>query len=107
VLLHVRAGRAWAVGEYYVKSKQKSQSPLPEKLKWAFLLKGWFTDMVTKALQKSIINDSIIKDLSEQVLNLKYGSIVIKVHDSKIVQVEVTERTRYEDVWLVEKGGGI
>jgi len=63
--------------------------------------------MSSKATQKSIINDSIIKDLSEQVLNLKYGSIVIKVHDSKIVQVELTERTRYEDVWLVEKGGGI
>jgi hypothetical protein len=60
-----------------------------------------------KTKQKSIINDSIIKDLSDQVLNLKYGAIVIKVHDSKIVQVEVTERTRYEDVWLVEKGGGI
>lgn len=63
--------------------------------------------MSVKTNQKSIINDSIIKDLSEQVLNLKYGTIVIKVHDSKIVQVEVTERTRYEDVWLVEKGGGI
>ena len=63
--------------------------------------------MSLKTTQKSIINDSIIKDLSEQVLNLKYGSIVIKVHDSKIVQVELTERTRYEDVWLVEKGGGI
>jgi len=64
-------------------------------------------DMTAKTAQKSIINDSIIKDLSEQVLKLKYGTIVIKVHDSKIVQVEVTERTRYEDVWLVEKGGGI
>ena len=63
--------------------------------------------MSSKVTQKNIINDSIIKDLSEQVLNLKYGSIVIKVHDSKIVQVELTERTRYEDVWLVEKGGGI
>jgi hypothetical protein len=63
--------------------------------------------MSVKTTQKSIINDSIIKDLSDQVLNLKYGTIVIKVHDSKIVQVEVTERTRYEDVWLLEKGGGI
>ena len=63
--------------------------------------------MSGKITQKSIINDSIIRDLSEQVLNLKYGTIVIKVHDSKIVQVEVTERTRYENVWLVEKGGGI
>ena len=64
-------------------------------------------DMTMKTSQKSIINDSIIKDLSEQVLKLKFGTIVIKVHDSKIVQVELTERTRYEDVWLVEKGGGI
>ena len=57
--------------------------------------------------QKSIINDAIIKDLSEQVLDLKYGTIVIKVHDSRIIQIEVTQRTRYEDVWQVEKGGGI
>jgi len=63
--------------------------------------------MITKTSQKNIINDSIIKDLSEQVFNIRYGTIVIKVHDSKIVQVEVTKRTRYEDVWLVEKGGGI
>ena len=63
--------------------------------------------MSLKITQKSIINDSIIKDLSEQVIDLKFGAIVIKVHDSKIVQVDVTERTRYEDVWFVEKGGGI
>ena len=70
-------------------------------------MKGWADNMTTKTSQKSIINDAIIKDLSEQVLKLKYGTIVIKVHDSKILQVEVTERTRYEDVWLVERGGGI
>jgi len=87
---------------------ENSMNPLPDRAdKWVFYyVKGWIA-MSLKTTQKSIINDSIIKDLSEQVLNLKYGSIVIKVHDSKIVQVEVTERTRYEDVWLVEKGGGI
>jgi hypothetical protein len=36
----------------------------------------------------------------------KYGSINIKVHDAKVVQVEVTEKSRYDD-WFVEKGGGI
>ena len=87
---------------------ENNANPLPGRTdKWVFYyVKGWIA-MSSKATQKSIINDSIIKDLSEQVLNLKYGSIVIKVHDSKIVQVELTERTRYEDVWLVEKGGGI
>ena len=63
--------------------------------------------MSSRQTQKSIINDAIIKDLSEQVVNHKFGSIVIKVHDSKIIQIEVTERTRYEDLWLMEKGGGI
>jgi len=69
-------------------------------------VKEWII-MSLKITQKSIINDSIIQDLSEQVIDLKFSAIVIKVHDSKIAQVDVTERKRYEDVWFVEKGGGI
>jgi hypothetical protein len=38
---------------------------------------------------------------------IQYGSILIKVHDSKIVQVEVTERYRLDTVGLIEKRGGI
>ena len=54
----------------------------------------------------NIINDAIIKEIAEAVAGLKFGEIVIKVHDSKIIQVEKTEKSRY-DSYHVEHGGGI
>jgi hypothetical protein len=57
--------------------------------------------------KKNIVNDAIVKDLIDKIGGLKYGSVVIKVHDSKIVQIEVSNKSRYDDVWLIEEGGGI
>jgi len=57
--------------------------------------------------KKNIINDAIIKELSDAVHKIKYGDINITVHNSKIVQVEVSEKKRFDDVWTVEEGGGI
>ena len=59
-----------------------------------------------KLVKKSIINDAILKDIAEILAGLKYGEIVIKVHDSKIIQVEKTEKSRY-DSFHSENGGGI
>ncbi len=53
-----------------------------------------------------IANYNILKDLLESTRRIKYGSILLKVHESKIVQVEVTEKARF-DYWFVEKGDGI
>jgi hypothetical protein len=55
----------------------------------------------------SIVNDAIVKDISQAVRALEYGLITVKVHDSKIVQIEVTERKRFDDIWKLEEGGGI
>jgi hypothetical protein len=41
------------------------------------------------------------------VRDLKFGSITVKVHDSRIVQVEVSKKNRFDDVWNIEEGGGI
>lgn len=54
----------------------------------------------------NIINDAIVKDIAEILAALKYGEILIKVHDSKIIQVEKTEKARY-DTFHLEQGGGI
>jgi len=54
---------------------------------------------------KNIVNDAIIKDISDSVHNLRYGTVTITVHNSKIVQVEVAQKNRFDDVWLVEGGG--
>jgi len=63
--------------------------------------------MSLKQNQKNIVNDAIIKEVVEALNNLKYGHIQITVHNSKIVQIEKTEKTRFDDVWFIEKGGGI
>ena len=56
---------------------------------------------------KNIVNDAIIKDIATAVESLDYGTVTIKVHETKIIQIEVTEKKRFDDVWRVEEGGGI
>ncbi|MFA5276782.1 MAG: DUF2292 domain-containing protein [Candidatus Omnitrophota bacterium] len=56
---------------------------------------------------KNIVNDAIIKDIADTIRDLKFGSVIIKVHNSKIVQIDVSKKSRFDDVWLVEEGGGI
>jgi len=63
--------------------------------------------MSLKATSKNIVNDAIIKDIAQAVEGLEYGTVTLKVHDRKIIQVEVAQRKRFEDVWRIEEGGGI
>jgi hypothetical protein len=56
---------------------------------------------------KKLLNDSILKDIGNAVAGLEYGTVTIKVHDSKIIQIEVSERKRFDDVWKLEGGAGI
>lgn len=56
---------------------------------------------------KNIVNDAIVKDISNSIHNLEYGTVTITVHNSKIVQIEVAKKSRFDDVWLIEEGGGI
>jgi hypothetical protein len=60
-----------------------------------------------KGPERSIVNDAIVKDLHQVLRNLKYGTVTLKVHDSKVVQIEVSEKRRYDDVWTIEGGAGI
>ena len=56
---------------------------------------------------KNIVNDAIIKEISDAVGTLSFGTVTVKVHDKKITQIEVAEKKRFDDVWKVEEGGGI
>jgi hypothetical protein len=56
---------------------------------------------------KTIINDSIIKDIRDAIEKLGYGTVTITVHNKKITQIEVAEKKRFDSVWIVEEGGGI
>ena len=63
--------------------------------------------MSLKQGSKNIVNDAIIKEIAEAAESLDYGIVTIKVHGAKIIQVEVTEKKRFDDVWKIEEGGGI
>ena len=63
--------------------------------------------MSTKQNTKNIVNDAIVKDIATAIGSLEYGTVTIKVHETKIIQIEVTEKKRFDDVWRVEGGGGI
>ncbi|MCX5696936.1 MAG: YezD family protein [Candidatus Omnitrophica bacterium] len=56
---------------------------------------------------KKLLNDTIIKEISDAVGSLEYGEVNIKVHNNKIIQIEMTQRRRFDDVWKLEEGGGI
>ena len=56
---------------------------------------------------KKLVNDSIIKEISNAVEGLEYGDIHITVHNKKIVQIEISKKQRFDDVWKIEGGGGI
>ena len=63
--------------------------------------------MSLKQNPKNIVNDAILKEISEAIGSLEFGTVTIKVHSSKIIQIEVTEKKRFDDVWRIEEGGGI
>jgi len=58
-------------------------------------------------ITKNIVNDAIIKEISDAVGALEYGTVTVKVHDRKIIQIEVSERKRFDEAWKIEEGGGI
>jgi len=60
-----------------------------------------------KSSNENVVNDAIVRDIRNAIADLDYGTVMIKVHNSKIVQVEITQKKRFGDGGLVEKGGGI
>jgi len=63
--------------------------------------------MGLKQDQKNIVNDAIIKEIAEALNALRFGQVHITVHNSRITQIEKTEKIRFDDVWLHDKGSGI
>ncbi len=63
--------------------------------------------MAMQPVNKNIVNDAIIKDISDSIHGLKYGTVTITVHNARIVQMEISQKSRFDDVWIVQDGGGI
>ncbi len=56
---------------------------------------------------RKVLNDSIISEIIAAVESLEYGEVNIKVHNKKIIQIEISARKRFDDLWKAEEGGGI
>jgi hypothetical protein len=56
---------------------------------------------------KRFLNDAIIKDISDAIESLSDGQVNIMVSQQKIIQIDVAERKRFDDVWEIEDGAGI
>ena len=63
--------------------------------------------MVAQKISKDIVNDAIIKDISDAIHGVKFGTVTINIHNSRIVQIEVSQKNRFDDVWIVQDGSGI
>ncbi|MDD5216731.1 MAG: YezD family protein [Candidatus Omnitrophica bacterium] len=59
------------------------------------------------ANENIFLNDSIVKEIIDAVRGVDFGIITVKVHASRIVQMEVTQKKRFDEVWDLEGGGGI
>jgi hypothetical protein len=56
--------------------------------------------------QSEYVNE-VLKRVSRALNGVKYGTITITVHNSRVVQIERSEKIRYDDDQYVVKGGGI
>jgi hypothetical protein len=54
-----------------------------------------------------VLNDAALKELAVAAKSIKYGQILITVHNSRIVQVDKTEKIRFDATTYYEKGDGI
>ena len=56
--------------------------------------------MSTNENNRETEKSEFVREIMEALENLSFGQVVITVHDSKVVQMDRTEKTRFE------KGGG-
>jgi hypothetical protein len=58
-------------------------------------------------LNTGVLNDAALKELAAAAKTIKYGQILITVHNSRIVQIDKTEKIRFDAPTYYDKGGGI
>lgn len=54
-----------------------------------------------------IVNDKLIRRIAESLKNIKFGHVLITIHNHKVVQIDRTEKNRCEIVVAEIDGGGI
>lgn len=60
-------------------------------------------------LQKDdpIRQEAILREIGDSIGTLRYGEVHIKVHGGRIVQMEITDKKRFDHIWKMDDGAGI
>ena len=45
--------------------------------------------------EKETVSQKILDEIAKYIKQIKYGEVVIKIHDSKVVEVEKKEKKRF------------
>ena len=56
---------------------------------------------------QQFINETILQDVLQSIAEIGYGTITLKVHNAAIAEMEITEKFRFKNTDIMEKGGGI
>ena len=57
--------------------------------------------------EQQFINETILQDVPQSIGDIAYGTIILKVHNQAIAEMEITEKFRFKNTDIMEKGGGI
>jgi hypothetical protein len=57
--------------------------------------------------QKDVLPEVVLQELRNAIGRLKFGTITIKVHGSKVTQIEIAEKKRFDGVAGFSEGEGI
>jgi hypothetical protein len=54
-----------------------------------------------------VINEKLVRRIAESLKGIKFGHVMITIHNHKVVQIDRTEKNRCEMIVLESDGGGI
>ncbi|HEX3018996.1 MAG TPA: YezD family protein [Chitinispirillaceae bacterium] len=54
-----------------------------------------------------VINEKLIRRIADSLKGVKFGHVLITIHNHKVVQIDRTEKNRCELIVLESDGGGI
>ncbi|OPY68430.1 MAG: hypothetical protein A4E57_01767 [Syntrophorhabdaceae bacterium PtaU1.Bin034] len=57
--------------------------------------------------ERNIVSDIILEEIKQSINSIDFGDVLIKVHAGRVIQIEVTDKKRFDDLWELEDGGGI
>jgi hypothetical protein len=52
-------------------------------------------------------NEAVLQKILSTLQGLRFGSVLITVHDSRVVQIERVDKVRLDNLNIHEKGDGI